>query len=54
MKIYLAASAPGTEPERTLSLAIKTRLLSYHHIKMKQFAIDQIFYKLIGGKKNGN
>lgn len=44
MKIYLATTAPGNEQSRKHNMhVIFHRLLSYYHIKMKQFECDAIF-----------
>lgn len=45
MKIYLAASAPGTEggPDRPVCEQITKRLLSYHHIIKNMFGVGAIF-----------
>jgi len=44
LKIYLATTAPGNESKRERGmLDIQRRLLSYYHIKQKQFECDHVF-----------
>ncbi len=41
MKIYLASAAPGTEGKES-ALPIKSRLLSFHHIKQNMFEVPHV------------
>ena len=50
MRIYLAATAPGSEGKGKI-LDVPRRLLSYHHIITNQLQCNEVF-ELIMGVKN--